>query len=173
MGLGEALAKIKEGSADGLVVYRLDRLARDLIIQETILGQLRRMGAAVFTTSEAEQGYLEDDPQDPSRKLIRQVLGAVSEYERAMISLRLRSGRMRKAELGGFAYGAPPFGYRAEDGVLVCEPSEQAAARRITELRAAGRSFREIAAALTAEGHRTKTGKTWWPQTVARIAGRS
>ena len=48
------------------------------------------MGAEVFSTSDAEQGYLQDDPSDPSRKLIRQVLGAVAEYERAMIRLRLR-----------------------------------------------------------------------------------
>lgn len=131
------------------------------------------MGATAATTSAAESDYLEDDPRDPSRKLIRQVLGAVSEYERAMISLRLRSRRMRKAELGGFAHGAPPYGYRAEDGAVVCEPSEQAAVARISQLRAEGQSFREIAAALTAEGYVTKAGKTWWPQTVSRIVSRA
>src|SRR5680860_976091 len=172
-GLGEAFSLLKDGQAHGLVVSRLDRLARDLIIQETLLLELRRLRAEVFTTSAAEQGYLEDDPQDPSRKLIRQVLGAVSEYERSMIALRLRSGRRRKAELGGFAYGAPPYGYRAEDGELVADPAEQAAASRIAELRAAGQSYREIAAALTSEGHTTKAHKTWWPATVRRISQRS
>lgn len=62
--LGEAFGLLKDGQADGLVVYRLDRLARDLIIQETLLLELRRLGAEVFTTSAAEQGYLSDDPQD-------------------------------------------------------------------------------------------------------------
>src|SRR5205807_10485953 len=121
----DALGAIQERSAKGLVVYRLDRLARDLIVQEQLLAEVRRMGGEVFSTSAAEAGYLVDDPDDPSRKLIRQVLGAVSEYERAMISLRLRTGRHRKAERGGFAYGSPPFGWRAEDKELVPVREEQ------------------------------------------------
>jgi DNA invertase Pin-like site-specific DNA recombinase len=101
LGLGDALEALREGGAEGLVVlYRLDRLARDLIVQETLLGDVWRMGREVFSTSAAEQGYLQDDPHDPSRKLIRQVLGAVNEYERSMISLRLRAGRLRKAQNG-------------------------------------------------------------------------
>ena len=75
--LGDALELISDGKAAGLVVYRLDRLARDLIIQETLLAEVRRLGGEVFSTSVAEAGYLNDDPDDPSRKLIRQVLGAV------------------------------------------------------------------------------------------------
>jgi DNA invertase Pin-like site-specific DNA recombinase len=78
----------------GVVVYRLDRLARDLIVQETLLAEVWRMGREVFSTSAAEQGYLADDPHAPSRKLIRQVLGAVNEYERSMIShYRLAAGK--------------------------------------------------------------------------------
>lgn len=76
-GLPDALEAIRDGRAQGLVVYRLDRLARDLIIQETLLAEVRRKGGQLFSTSAAESGYLADDPDDPSRKLIRQVLGAV------------------------------------------------------------------------------------------------
>jgi DNA invertase Pin-like site-specific DNA recombinase len=43
------------------------------------------------------------DPDDPSRKLIRQILGAVNESERSIIKLRLRSGRARKSYNGGYA----------------------------------------------------------------------
>src|SRR5258706_7555130 len=100
-GLADALDALKNRGAAGLVIYRLDRLARDLVLQEQLLADVRRMRAEVFSTSAGEAGYLSDDPDDPSRKLIRQVLGAVSEYERGMISLRLRSGRRRKAENGG------------------------------------------------------------------------
>ena len=119
IGLPEALADIKDGTARGIIVFRLDRLARDLIIQETLLAEIKRMGGQTFTTSKAEAEYLDDDPNDPSRKLIRQVLGAVNEYEKSVISLRLRSGRRMKAERGGFAYGSPAFGQRAEGKALV------------------------------------------------------
>jgi DNA invertase Pin-like site-specific DNA recombinase len=78
----------------------------------------------VFSTSAGEAAYLEDDPGDPARKVIRQVLGAVAEYERSMIALRLRSGRAGKAQAGGFAYGAPPYGYAARRRTRVAEDGD-------------------------------------------------
>lgn len=170
--LPEALDALRSAAADGVVVYRLDRLARDLIIQETLLAEVKRLGGEVFSTSAAEAGYLTDDPDDPSRKLIRQVLGAVAEYERSMIALRLRSGRKRKAKDGGYAYGAPPFGFRVEDGELVPDEGEQETLNRARELQAGGVSIREIATTLNEEGLRTKRGARWHPTTVARVLGR-
>ena len=171
--LGDALEVVSDNRAAGLVVYRLDRLARDLIIQETLLAQVRRLGGEVFSTSPAEAGYLNDDPDDPSRKLIRQVLGAVSEYERSMINLRLRAGRRRKAEQGRYTFGSPPLGYRVEGKELAPHDEEQVILRRIVELHRQGASVRAIAAALTEAGYRTKRGTTTWhPTTVARILAR-
>ncbi|HVM34540.1 MAG TPA: recombinase family protein [Actinomycetota bacterium] len=172
-GVLDALAALRDGSAGVLVVYRLDRLARDLILQEQLLAEVRRSGAQVFSCSPAEAAYLTDDPDDPSRKLIRQVLGAVSEYERSMIALRLRSGRRRKAEQGGFAYGAPPFGFTAENRELVRNSDEARAVALIRKLRAQGESYRGICRALTDAGHKPKRGGQWHPQVVARITSRS
>lgn len=172
--LADALDLVRHREVVGVVVYRLDRLARDLVLQETLLADIRRMGGELFSTSAAEAGYLTDDAEDPSRTLIRQVLGAVSQYERSMIALRLRSGRRRKAEKGGYAFGAPPLGMKAEDGGLVPDADEQATLDRISELHAAGTSIRGIAAILTEEGRRTKRGgTTWHPTTVARALQRA
>ncbi len=179
MGLADALELVRDGRAKGVVVYRLDRLARDLIVQEQVLAEVRRLGGEVLSTSGAEAGYLEDDPDDPSRKLIRQVLGAVSEYERSMVALRLRAGRQRKAERGGFAYGSPPYGFRAAKGdkgesVLVADTDEQATLARIAELHNAGASLRSIASTLEAEGHKPKRTKSvrWHPESLRRIVAR-
>ena len=171
-GLADALQPLKDHQADGLVVYRLDRLARDLVLQEQLLADVRRMRAEVFSTSAAEASYLGDDPDDPSRKLIRQVLGAVNEYERAMIALRLRSGRRRKAENGGYAYGSPPYGWRAVGRELVEDDDEQRALRRMRELRVGGCSYREIGAVLQAEGHSPKRGSVWHPMTIRQVLSR-
>jgi len=171
-GLADALNALKRRGAAGLVVYRLDRLARDLVLQEQLLADVRSMGAEVFSTSNAEASYLSDDPDDPSRKLIRQVLGAVNEYERAMISLRLRSGRRRKADNGGYAYGSPPFGYRVEGRELTKDQAEQHVLARMRELREQGASYRTVAATLQAEGHQPKRGATWHPMTVRQILNR-
>ncbi len=168
LGLADALALLKSGKAEGLVVYRLDRLARDLVLQEQLLAEVHRAGGRVFSTSEAEQHYLVDDPDDPSRRLIRQVLGAVSEYEREMISLRLRSGRRRKAELGGYAYGSPRFGCAAVGRELVPDEEERETLRRMQQLRAEGASLRAIAATLDGEGRRPRRSDRWHPATVRR-----
>lgn len=161
LGLLAGLRALSDHRAEGLVVYRLDRLARDLIVQEQLLAEVRRLGARVYSTAASEDAYLADDPGDPSRKLIRQVLGAVSEYERAMITLRMQAGRVRKAELGGYAAGRPPFGFRAQNGELVTARHEQRVIARMRELEATGLLRREIAERLNTEGHRTKRGCAW------------
>src|SRR5215217_6107755 len=112
LGLAEALAAVKDGRAGAIVVYRLDRLARDLVMQEQLLAEVWKSGE-LFSTAGGEAN-LHDDPDDPSRRLIRQVLGAVSEYERAMIVLRLKRGRILKGSRGGYAHGRPPYGWKAE-----------------------------------------------------------
>ena len=126
----------------------------------------------MFTTSAGEAGYLEDDPTDPSRKLIRQVLGAVVEYERSLITLRLQSGRRHKAAKGGYAYGAPPFGKKAIDGDLVDSDEERRVLREMKAKRDGGASYRQIAAHLTERGHKPRRGESWHPQTIARILQR-
>jgi DNA invertase Pin-like site-specific DNA recombinase len=170
--LPQALGMVKSGAAQGVVVYRLDRLARDLVLQETLLAEIQRMGGQLFSTSPAESDYLTDDAADPSRTMIRQILGAVSQYERAMVRLRLSAGRRRKAEIGGYAFGSPRYGVKAEAGVLVEDPDEAAAVARIRELRAEGCSLREIAAVLTSEGFKPKRSAVWHPESLRRIVAR-
>lgn len=169
--LGELLAAL--GKGDIVVVARLDRLARDLLTQEFLLRDIRQRGADLISCSPAETDYLADDPHDPTRKLIRQVLGAVSEFERALIRLRLQRGRAVKAERGGFAYGSPPYGFRAEGGELVAIPGEQHAVRFAVGLRREGHSLRSIADALSEAGFPSKRGKSWHPATVARLLSRA
>ena len=178
VGLLDAIALVRDRQVSGVVVYRLDRLARDLVLQESLLADIRRMGGDLFTTSAAEASYLTDDPDDPSRKLIRQVLGAVNEYERSMIRLRMRSGRARKRETGGYAGdGSPPYGHRADGGRLVPIPDEQAVLDRIRQMRAEGASLRVIGATLSAEGFSPRPSKLrrhdgWAPETLRRIVAR-
>ena len=87
-----------------------------------------------------------------------------------MIALRLRSGRKLKAERGGFAYGSPGFGYRAENKQLVPDDREQQAVRRIREMRdrvrACARSSspwrpRASRRSAAAHGTRLRSGASW------------
>jgi DNA invertase Pin-like site-specific DNA recombinase len=166
--LAEAMREMKAG--DVLVVARLDRLARDLITQELLLRDIRRRGADVVSCAEGEQTFLAEDPNDPSRKLVRQLLGAIAEYDRAMIALRLRMARSLKRSNGGYAGGEPPFGWRVgENGGLECDQREEAVLNRMTELRESGQTLDEVANILNRDEYRPRRGDRWTKQGVHRI----
>jgi len=83
-----------------IVIERVDRLARDLMIQENLLHDLGKHGVSVLSTTD---GDLLDD--DPTRKLVRQVLGAISEYDKTMLVLKLQAARDRKRKETGKCEG--------------------------------------------------------------------
>jgi DNA invertase Pin-like site-specific DNA recombinase len=173
-GLPEALRALKSGKAHGLAVSRLDRLSRDMILQEQLLAEVRRLGGQPFSASPAEDEFLADDPDDPSRALIRRILGAVNQYERDMIALRLRGGKTAKRARGGYTGGVVPIGYRREGRELVPDSNgEHEAVARIAALRAEGQSYRQIIATLEAEGIAPRTAQRWSPSTVRRAALRA
>lgn len=170
-GLEDALAAVRYNGADGVLVASLDRLARSLTVQEAALQQVWSAGGRVFAVDTGE--VLQDDPDDPVRTFVRQVLGAVSQLEAGMIARRLRRGRLHKAEAGGYAHGAPPYGWRAEEGELVLDDDEQAMRNRMEALRDRGASLRAIADELNGMGVPAKRGGRWHPQTVARVLQRA
>ena len=169
-GLTAALSAIRTGEVSGLVVARLDRLARTLTVQEAVLAQVWRYGGAMYSADVGE--IMADDPDDPMRTFVRQVMGAAAQLDRATTVSRLRAGRREKAEQGGYAGGRPAFGWCAVDGRLEPLEPEQATIRRVADLRGCGASLRAIAATLTAEERRPRTG-TWSPAQLRRIVARS
>lgn len=172
-GLLAALVDVREHRAAGVLVQRVDRLARDLVAQEAFLAEIRKAGGAVLSTSAAERDLLTEDPGDPTRVLVRQFLGALSQYEAAITRMRLAAGRERKRQAGGYVGGRPSLGLRAEAGRLVADAREQSAVVRMLELRRAGYSLREVAGVLSDEGYLTKDGhEHWHPETVRRTIER-
>ena len=167
-GLSAALRAVVDGGAEGLVVYRLDRLARRLWRQELVIAKLAEKGRVVVSATERD---IESD--DPILVLLRQVLGVVAEFERAIITRRLQGGRRLKAERGGFSYGSPGYGFVARDKELEADPVEQAALSRMIELQRQGLSLRAIASTLTIEGHRPKRAAKWHPHVIGRIIARA
>jgi len=170
LGLAEALARLKASDASTLIVYRMEGLARDLILQETLVQRLRDQGTPVRSASEPD---LDTDTDDPTKVLIRQIVGAVSQYERAVIGGRMMAGKAAKAARGGFLGGRAPYGFTIEDGQVVPDDAEQAVVALVGRLRASGSSLREIAAGLEAEGYTPRDARHWHPTTVSRIAAQS
>jgi DNA invertase Pin-like site-specific DNA recombinase len=164
-GLAQALAGLKSGEADVLVVYRLDRLARDLILQETVVERLREDGTPVQSATED----LDTDTDDPTRILIRQVIGAIAQYERSIIKARMVAGKRAKKAAGGFIGGRAPYGYRVVNKELVPDDDEQEVVKLVQKLHKQGKSLRAIADELDVKGYQPRDAAQWHPNTVRRI----
>jgi len=174
-GLACAVDAISSGMAKGVIVGNIDRLARALTVQEAALALIWKLGGSVFT---AEAGEVpQDDPDDPMRTAIRQVMGVFAELDRKNVTKRLRDGRRAKAATGKKAVGAYGYGYRGagkgRERDAAPDPSEQVAVRRIIELRKQGASYREIAATLDSEGLPPRRAKHWSPMSVRSVVERA
>ncbi|WP_239935256.1 recombinase family protein [Streptomyces sp. CBG31] len=166
-GLHEALALIAAGEADGILAPNMDRIARELTVQEATLSVVWAHGGRVFTADHGE--HLADDDDDPMRTFVRQVMGAAAQLERGIIAKRLRNGRKTKAASGGYAHGAPAYGQKAADKELVPDADEAQVLERMRAWQAEGASVRAIAERLNAAGVPTKRGARWHPTTVNRL----
>src|SRR4051794_23986336 len=106
------------GAADHVLVHHADRLARTLHVQEAALAILWQHGATVVLGGELVRA---DDPSDPMRTLIRQILGAVAEYSRRDVVTKMQAGRraVRRRDPSRYIGGATvPFGCEVVDGQL-------------------------------------------------------
>ena len=153
--LQELLVALHSNGTKLVLVERLDRLARDLMIQESIIADLKRHGFEIVSVSEPD---LCSD--DPGRTLMRQMLGAFAQYERSMIVQKLRGARQRIRAKEGRCEGRKPYGVR---------PGEMEIVSRMKRLRNEGLAVDKIAATLNAEGVKPRSGERWHANTVYRI----
>jgi len=142
-----------------VLVEKLDRLARDLMVQESILHDLKCNGFDLVSALEPD---LCSD--EPSRKVMRQVMGAFHEYEKSMLVLKLRGSRQRKRAKEGRCEGRKPYGYFEGEAEVI---------KRMKALRSTRMGFDRIAAQLSAEGISTRSGKPWHGVVVNRILTRN
>lgn len=169
-GLQAALLELQAGTADGLIVHRLDRLARELTVQEAALAVAWASGPRVAVIEAVEGEILRDDPNDPMRSGLRKIAGVIAEIERNMIRARLQGGRRRKAAKGGYIGGPMvPYGSRLVDGAFEPIAAERLVIDRIVELRDGGAAWRAVADALNARGVAPPSGAAWYPMTTRRI----
>jgi len=165
-GLGDLMTRLRSNGIRLVLVERADRLARDLMVGEVLLAEFRKLGVSVVAADSGTDLTAGDD--DPTRVLIRQVLGAVSQFEKSVIVTKLRAARLRKRTETGRSEGRKPFGTK---------PGEAETLELIRRLRRKPRggerlSFDAIAARLNAEGVATRTGKAWAGATVYGIVKR-
>ena len=174
-GLIEVLAQIRAG--DVLLVAKRDRLGRDPIIVAMLESAVQRQGGRVV--SAAGEGT---DDDSPTSILMRRIIDAFAEYERLLIKARTRAALGAKRKRGQrtgnipIGYGLVDDGNRSKAGGLVglvVDPVKVATMELVHQLRAEGRSLREIAGELDRRGIPTPNGAAHWHHSsVAKILAR-
>ena len=151
----EMLLALHGNGVRTIIIERLDRLARDLMIQEKTITDLQKDGFTLVSVQEPDLMS-----SDPARIAFRQMMGVFAEYDKSQIVLKLRGARLRKRAKEGRCEGRKPYGYY--DG-------EPEVVGRLKALRVTGMGFDRIAAQLNAEGLKTRTGAPWHGVVVNRI----
>ena len=152
--LARALADLKAGRADVLVVSKLDRLSRSVADFARILEDAEHQGWSVVCLD------LSVDTRTVTGRAMAHVVATFAQMERERIGERTREGMAK---------------IKAETGKHMGRPVSlaPATAARIRELHGAGLSFKAIADRLTADTIPTAQGGRWWPATIRGVLERT
>lgn len=159
-GIQRALQMVQEGQAQGLLIAKLDRLTRNIVDLNTLIGDFfgekAKHQASLFSVAD------QVDTRSAGGRLVLNVLMSVAQWEREAIGERTKTAlQYKKAQ--GVKLGRP------EKHLI--DPEEIKTVNYIQELRAQGLSYRAIAAKLTAEGYKTFRGGKWQAQNVKDLCG--
>jgi DNA invertase Pin-like site-specific DNA recombinase len=159
-GFAEMLERLMSNGARTIIVESPDRFARDLMVQLAGHDMLKARGVTLIAAS-APMHFVEDTP---TAVLVRQVLGAVAEFEKTTLVAKLAAARRRKR----MATGKKVEGRKSH---LEARPDVVALAKRLARKKPKGGklSLRAISASLAEQGHLNERGKPFNPKSVAAM----
>jgi DNA invertase Pin-like site-specific DNA recombinase len=172
-GLQRALAELRRGQADLLVVSRLDRLTRSMRDLATLVDSYFLPGRHHLVA--IAEGV---DTRSAAGRLVLSVLGAVAQWESEDISERT-SEALRQLIAQGVVVGAPAYGYvrmqqTDEHGRrrLVADEAKRKVVERMVAMAQQGLALRQICETLNREGIPAPRGGPWYPTVVRSILDR-
>lgn len=94
--LDRMMEAVRRRNIKAVLVFKLDRLGRSLGHLVQIMDEMEAKGCALVVPGQG----IDTSRDNPAAKLQRQILGAVCEFERALIRDRVRAGLARAKALG-------------------------------------------------------------------------
>jgi site-specific DNA recombinase len=149
-GLKRLLADVSAGKVDVIVVYKVDRLTRALSDFARIVETLDAAGASFVSITQSF------NTTTSMGRLTLNVLLSFAQFEREVISERVRDKIAASKRKGIWMGGSVPLGYDVVDRKLVPNPAEAETVRHIMRRYIEVRSVRELMEVLRKEGVRTK-----------------
>jgi DNA invertase Pin-like site-specific DNA recombinase len=159
LGFREMLQKLAANGAKTILVESPDRFARDLAVQLAGHDMLKELGISIIPAS-APDFFTEDTP---TVVLVRQVLGAIAQFDKASTVAKLAAARKRTRESDGRCEGRKSFSET--------RPEVVALAHRLRRRRPKGGqlSLRSIANELAARGFLNERGKPYAAKSAASM----
>jgi len=159
-GFRAMLDRIAGDGVSVILVESPDRFARDLAVQLAGHDYLRKLGVDLVPTT-APDFFTADTP---TGILVRQVLGAISEFEKAQLVAKLRGARERRRQ----ATGMKVEGRKSHSEL---RPEIVGLVRALRRKRPKGgrMTLREIAEELTRRGYLNEAGRAYAPESIRRM----
>ena len=134
-----------------VIVWKLDRFARNRYDSATYKARLKKHGVRVISATE----NITDDPEGI---ILEGLLESMAEYYSANLSKHVRRGLRESVINGTWTGGAAPFGYKVVDKKLVVDEDKATAIRYAFRQYAAGVPKKKILDELNAKGYRNQKG---------------
>ena len=158
-GFREMLQRLAANGAKTIIVESPDRFARDLAVQLAGHDMLKGLSISIIPAS-APDFFTADTP---TAVLVRQVLGAIAQFEKASAVAKLAAARKRKREREGRCEGRKPLSET--------RPEVVALARKLRRRKPKGGqlSLRGVASELAARGYFNERGQPYAAKSVASM----
>jgi site-specific DNA recombinase len=163
-GLQQALDLARQGRIDMLLVYRVDRLSRNVRQLAQLAEELDALDVVLRSATEPF------DTGSAAGRMMLQMLAVFAEFEHATIVDRVTAGIERRAKEGKWATGRLPFGYRRNERKDVV-PDERTAptVNRIFDLYIRGQLGTAAIARQLASEQAPAPARGWQPAVVQWI----
>ena len=179
-GLLAAIVDVEEGRADGLVVHRLDRLARELHVQEAALARIWQAGEHTAVYEAVEGEVKRDDPDDSGPSVSATGHGRCRGAGAWANPGEALQGPQTEGAKGGYVGGDrlhSRYGYRLDEGpdgkrAYVTLPEEKEALALMRRIRESGGTLQAICNEWAAQEVEPPSGRAWYPATVRRLLAR-
>ncbi|NND98819.1 MAG: recombinase family protein [Pirellulaceae bacterium] len=148
--LQNLLADIEAGEIDCVIVYKVDRLSRSLLDFTKIVEIFDQHGVSFVSVTQ------QFNTSTSMGRLVLNVLLSFAQFEREMISERIRDKVAASRRRGKWSGGMPLLGYRVENKKLIVDDIEADRVRQIFDLYIEHRSLLPVIKELNRRGWTTK-----------------
>lgn len=159
------MEKLRTGEFSHLLVWKIDRISRNLLDFSTMYQELKKLGVTFVSKNE------QFDTSNAIGEAMLKIILVFAELERNMTSERVTAVMLSRASNGQWNGGRVPYGYNYDKKTKAFSINEAEAklVKKMADMYEQDQSLLFVARSLTDAGHLTKAGKPWTPTAIHTI----